>query len=165
VSPDELAQRLEGRFDGVVVEHGEVTCMLAREDIVARLTELRDEPELGFDFLSDISATDWPGQEKRFRVLYHLYSLEHKHRVRLKVAVSEDDAVVPTATGIFPGAEFMEREVLDLMGISFEGHPDPRRILLPEDWEGHPHRKDYDLGGVKTQYKGAYIPPVNERLH
>jgi NADH-quinone oxidoreductase subunit C len=165
VSPEELAQALEGRFDEVTVALGEVTCVVARENLVARLTELRDEDALGFNFLSDLSGVDWPEREKRFWIAYHLLSLEHGHRVRLKVGVAEDDAVIPTATGVFPGAEFMEREVFDMLGVDFEGHPDMRRILMPEDWEGHPHRKDYDLGGVKTQYKGAYIPPVSERLH
>lgn len=165
MSPEELAQRLEGRVDTVTVAFGEVTCVLDRDDLVARVTEIKDDPSLSFTFLSDITATDRPGEDLRFWVVYHLLSLEHGHRVRLKVGVPENDAVVPTICQVFPGANFMEREVLDLMGVTFDGHPDPRRILLPEDWEGHPHRKDYDLGGVKTQYKGAYIPPISERLH
>ena len=89
--------------------------------------------------------------------------MEHKHRLRVKVGVSGEDPHVPSATGLFPTANFQEREVFDLFGVSFDGHPDPRRILMPEGWDGHPLRKTEELGGVNTRYKGAFVPPVDKR--
>jgi NADH-quinone oxidoreductase subunit C len=90
-------------------------------------------------------------------------SLEHGHRVRLKVGLAEDDATAPSLVPIHPTANWLEREVFDFYGVIFEGHPDLRRIIMPDDWEGHPLRKDYALGGVGTRYHGAFIPPVEER--
>jgi NADH-quinone oxidoreductase subunit C len=165
VTPEELVERLGARFGDVSLAYGEVTAITSREELVEQLEALKEDRDLGFDFLSDVSGTDWPDNDLRFWVAYHLYSLEGKHRVRVKVGVSESDAHIPTITGLFPGADFLEREVYDMLGVEFDGHPDMRRILLPEDWEGHPHRKDEELGGVKTQYKGgAFIPPVDQRL-
>jgi len=165
VTPEELVERLGSRFDEVSVAHGEVTAVTTREKIVEVLSSLKTEPGLAFDFLADISGTDWPDRELRFWVAYHLYSMDEKHRLRVKVGVTENGAHIPTVTGLFPGANFLEREVFDMLGVEFDGHPDLRRILLPEDWEGHPHRKDEELGGVKTQFKGTFIPPVDQRLH
>ena len=162
MSPEELIEHLGSRFGEASVSLGEATVITTRESLVDDIAFLKEE---GFDFLSDIAGTDWPDEDPRFWLAYHLYSMEQKHRIRVKVGVPVDDAVVPTVTEIFPGAEFMEREVFDMLGIDFAGHPDMRRILLPEDWEGHPHRKDHDLGGVKTQFKGHFIPPVDQRLH
>lgn len=165
MTPEELAERLESRFDDVVLAYGEVTVITAREKIVEQLESLKADADLRFDFLADVSGTDWPDRDPRFWVAYHLYSMEKKHRLRVKVGAPESDTHIPTVTGVFPGADFLEREVYDMLGVEFDGHPDMRRILLPEDWEGHPHRKDEELGGVKTQFKGAYIPPVDQRLH
>jgi NADH-quinone oxidoreductase subunit C len=166
VTPEELVERLGPRFDDISLAHGEVTVVTTRERLVEQLVALKGDPELGFDFLADVSGTDWPDRDLRFWVAYHLYSIEGKHRLRLKVGVPENDAHVPTITEVFPGADFLEREVYDMLGVEFDGHPDMRRILLPEDWDGHPHRKDEELGGVRTQYKGgAFIPPIDQRLH
>jgi NADH-quinone oxidoreductase subunit C len=107
---------------------------------------LRDTSQASFDFCSDVTATDWPPRSKRFDVIYCLYSVRHKHRVRLKVRAGDGEAV-PTVTGVWPSANWLEREVFDLFGIRFEGHPDMRRILMPEDWQGYPQRKDYPLEG------------------
>lgn len=106
--------------------------------LVARL--LRDDPELAFDSLMCLSGLDWP---EYLEVVYHLHSMKHNHKVTLKVRCSKDDPVVPTVCRLWPTAEWHEREAYDLVGVRFEGHPDLRRILLPEDWEGHPLRKDY----------------------
>jgi len=162
LSPEELIERLRSRFDEASVSLGEATVITTREKLVEEIAFLKGD---GFDFLSDVTGTDWPEQEPRFWIAYHLYSMEQKHRIRVKIGVPIEDLVVPTITEIFPGADFMEREVFDMLGIDFSGHPDMRRILLPEDWEGHPHRKDHDLGGVRTQFKGHFIPPVDQRLH
>ena len=117
---------------------------------VARLLEtgqrLRDAPESAFDTLSDVTAIDWPMRPERFDVVYCLYSTRHRHRIRLKVKASEHEAV-PSVTGLWPAANWLEREVYDMFGVNLAGHPDRRRILMPEDWQGFPQRKDYPLEG------------------
>ena len=100
----------------------------------------------GFDFCSDVTASDWPQRPQRFDVLYSLYSIRNKQRVRLKVRAAETEAV-PSVTGIWPAANWLEREVYDMFGVNITGHPDLRRILMPEDWQGYPERKDYPLEG------------------
>jgi NADH-quinone oxidoreductase subunit C len=154
---------LRERFPDLVEARGEVTIVVSREELLDRLRELRSDEELSYDFLSDVTAADWPDREPRFWVAYHLSSSAHRHRVRVKVGLPSDDALVPSVVGLFPTADWFEREVFDLFGIRFDGHPDLRRILMPDDWDGHPLRKDYGLGGVGTQYKGAFIPPVDQR--
>jgi NADH-quinone oxidoreductase subunit C len=107
---------------------------------------LRDTPETGFNFCSDVTASDWPSRAQRFDVIYCLYSTTHRHRVRLKVRAGDNEPV-PSVSGIWPSANWLEREVYDLFGVNFIGHPDRRRILMPEDWQGFPQRKDYPLEG------------------
>ena len=158
-----LAELLRDRFPDALVAKGEVTVTTTPDELHDTLSGLRDDPELGFDFLSDISASDWPDREPRFWLAYHVSSMHHGDRVRVKVGLLSDDAVVPSIVSLWPGADWFEREVWDFFGIRFDGHPDLRRIIMPDDWDGHPMRKDYTLGGVGTQYKGAFIPPVDER--
>jgi NADH-quinone oxidoreductase subunit C len=117
---------------------------LARLHEVA--THLRDAADAAFDSCSDVTASDWPPRAQRFDVIHTLYSTRLRHRVRVKVRAAEGEAV-PSVTGIWPAANWLEREVFDLFGIPFEGHPDLRRILMPDDWQGHPQRKDYPLEG------------------
>jgi NADH-quinone oxidoreductase subunit C len=108
---------------------------------------LHDNAGCAFDYLSDLTATDWPPRaEGRFDVIYMLYSTRHRHRVRVKAKVGEDTPV-PSVTSIWPAANWLEREVYDMFGVNFSGHPDRRRILMPEDWQGFPQRKDYPLEG------------------
>ncbi len=107
---------------------------------------VRDAPDASFDYCSDVTATDWPPRAERFDVVYCLYSTRHRHRVRLKVKAAEHQPV-PSVTAIWPAANWLEREVFDMFGVNFTGHPDRRRILMPEDWQGHPQRKDYPLEG------------------
>ena len=163
MSADQLADRLRRRFDDVLVARGEVTVTVERDRILDALLYLRDEEDLGFRWLSDVSCTDWPGREPRIWMAYHLASHDRGLRVRVKAGLPEDDLRLPSATPIFASANWQEREVFDLFGVTFDGHPDLRRILMPEDWVGHPLRKDHALGGVPTQYKGAFIPPPDER--
>jgi NADH-quinone oxidoreductase subunit C len=165
VDPERLAERLrqKERFPAAHVARGEVTLTIDRSELLAILGHLSTEPTLSFDFLSDVSATDWPDRVPRYWMAYHLFSMEHHHRLRVKLGLEADDATVPTVTGLFPTANWLEREVYDFFGIGFEGHPDLRRILMPDDWDGYPLRKDYELGGVGTRYKGAFIPPVDQR--
>jgi NADH-quinone oxidoreductase subunit C len=149
-----ILDRLRARFDAAVPEthahRGDHTALVDREAIVDVLRFCRDDAELRFDMLSDLTAVDFlkfPGREDgpRFEVVYHLYSLPHNHRVRLKVRVDEDDPVVPTAVPVWPIANWLEREVWDMFGIRFDGHPDPRRLLMYEQFVGHPLRKDYPI--------------------
>ena len=101
---------------------------------------------VGFDFCSDVTASDWPQRPQRFDVIYALYSIRNRQRIRVKVRAAENEPV-PSVTGIWPAANWLEREVYDLFGVAFTGHPDLRRILMPEDWQGYPQRKDYPLEG------------------
>jgi NADH-quinone oxidoreductase subunit C len=107
---------------------------------------LRDTPEAALNFCSDVTASDWPSRPQRFDVVYCLYSTRHRQRVRIKVRAAELEPV-PSVTSLWPAANWLEREVYDLFGVNFTGHPDRRRILMPEDWQGHPQRKDYPLEG------------------
>ena len=125
---------------------GDWTLIVEPRDLLRVATWLRDAPEAAFDFCSDVTATDWPPRPRRFDVIYCLYSVPRKQRVRVKVRVGEEETV-PTVTAIWPAANWLEREVFDMFGIRFEGHPDLRRILMPDDWQGHPERKDYPLEG------------------
>jgi len=127
---------------------GEVTVIAKREGLVELMTFLRDEPSLRFNYLSDMGGLDL-GEfaTPRFAVAYQLYSLEHNHRLRVKVFVDEDDAVLPTMWGVWKTSNWLEREIFDMFGVSFDGHPDLRRILMPADYEGHPLRKDFPIKG------------------
>jgi len=154
VDGEAILARLRARLGGSVLEthdfRGDHTAVVTREAILDALAFGRDDPGLAFDLLVDITAVDYlefPGREDgpRFEVVYHLYATAHNHRVRLKVRVEEDDARVPTASGLWPIADWLEREVWDMFGIRFEGHPDLRRLLLYEEFVGHPLRKDYPI--------------------
>ena len=126
---------------------GDWTIVVPLAQITAALQHLRDAPDAAFDFCSDVTATDWPPRkEARFDLLYCLYSTRHRHRVRVKVRVSETQPV-PSVVGLWPAANWLEREVYDMFGVNFTGHPDRRRILMPDDWQGFPQRKDYPLEG------------------
>jgi NADH-quinone oxidoreductase subunit C len=163
VSPDELAETLRRRFDDVLVARGEVTVTVDRDRLVDALRSVRDHDELRMTFLADLSCSDWPGRDPRIWMAYHLYSPEGNHRVRVKAGLPDGDLRVASATAVFDAADWHEREVYDFFGIVFDGHPDLRRILMPDEWVGYPLRKDEPLGGVPTQYKGASVPPPDER--
>jgi NADH-quinone oxidoreductase subunit C len=145
---------IHARFGAAVVdthEHcGDATVVLGRDQLANALRYCHAEPSLAFDMLMDLTAVDYlkyPGREDgpRFEVVYHLYSLLHNHRLRVKVRVEEDEAFVPSAVGVWPIANWMEREVWDMFGIRFDGHPDLRRLLMYEEFVGHPLRKDYPI--------------------
>ena len=130
---------------------GEISLIVPPQQLQAITGTLRDEFE--FDFLSSLTASDyWPQLEPRFHVVYQLYSNAHNTRLCLRVPVSDHDSVVPTVEGVWPVANWHEREVFDMFGIRFEGHSDLRRILMPHDWEGYPLRKDYPLGYEEPQF-------------
>ena len=158
-----VAERVRALYPDVVVARDEASVSLGREDLLSALEAFRADPALRFDFLSSVTATDWPGRDPRFWVVYELSSSELHHRLRVKVGLHEDDLHVPSVTGLFPTADWHERETFDFYGVVFDGHPDLRRILLHDDWEGWPLRKTEELGGVDTRYHGAFIPPVDRR--
>jgi NADH-quinone oxidoreductase subunit C len=134
----------------VVTAHAESTVIVPREYIVEACTFLKTSPDARFDFLSDLCGADrGPEEEPRFEVNYHLFSTARFHRLRLKVLLNEDDPRVPTVTSVWRTANWHERETYDLFGVIFDGHPDLRRILLPEDWQGHALRKDFPLRGYE----------------
>jgi NADH-quinone oxidoreductase subunit C len=163
IAAADLAERLREKFPDVVVARQEVTVTVSREELQQALRWLRRQRSLSFDQVSDVSCTDWPGRSPRVWMAYHLYSMRHGHRIRVKVGLPPDDLRLDSITPDFPAANWQEREVYDFYGVTFDGHPDLRRIIMPEDWEGYPLRKDEGLGGVPTQYKGASVPPPDER--
>ena len=142
-----ILRRLAEAFPDAVEETherlGDATARVDRGRIVELLAFLRDTPELEFDMLSDLTAVDYLGEEPRFEVVYHLYSLPRNQRLRIKARVPEDDCEIESVIEVWPAANWLEREVWDLYGIRFRGHPDLRRLLLYEEFEGHPLRKDY----------------------
>ena len=145
-----LRERFGASLLGTHAHRGDHTAIVAGEAVTEVLRACRDDARLGFDVLMDLTAVDYSkfsGREDgpRFEVVYHLYSIRHNHRLRVKTPVTEDDPVVPTAVPLWPIANWFEREVWDMFGIRFEGHPDLRRLLLYEEFSGHPLRKDYPI--------------------
>lgn len=144
-----LKQALPDAVEDVHEYAGDTTIVVKPEHLQAVSQYLRDTSGLVYNYLSDVSAVDYypdynrPG---RFGVSYHILSMLYKRRLRLKVYLPEEGPSVATVTTVWPGANWLEREIGDMMGINFEGHPDKRRLLMPDDWQGHPHRRDYPLG-------------------
>ena len=149
---DKIKEKLQAQFHDNIVSMNEfreeLTVVVSRKHIVEICTFLRDDEELRFDSLRDVCGTDYYRPEERFEVIYNLYSLKNKFRLRLKVRVNENDPVVPTVTGVWPTANWEERETYDMFGIRFDGHPDLRRIYLPEEFEFYPLRKEFPLMGI-----------------
>jgi NADH-quinone oxidoreductase subunit C len=144
-----LIAKVEAAFPGKVMEshsqHGNETIIINREDALAIFTTLRDDPQFAFNLLVDLSAVDFFGQEPRFEVVYHFHSMPLNHRLRVKIRVPENEAWVYSASSLWKAANWLEREVWDMFGIKFSGHPDLRRILMYEEFRGHPLRKDYPV--------------------
>jgi NADH-quinone oxidoreductase subunit C len=147
-----IVEALRKEFGAAVEEfRGEVHVFIPAPQIVAALTRLRDSH--GFELLSALTAVDyWPQEAPRFHVIYQLSSLSKNLTLQLRVPLQADDLHVPTSSGVYATGNWREREILDMFGIEFEGHPDPRRILMPEDWNGHPLRRDYPLGYEEPQF-------------
>ena len=134
---------------GVKFDRDEMTIYVERSVIREACALLRDDATCPFNYLADVTCVDWYPSEPRFEVVYHLLSIPKKERVRLKVKLNGDGAALESVTSVWPGANYFEREVFDLFGIRFNGHPYLRRLLMPEDWEGHPLRKDYPVEGYR----------------
>jgi NADH-quinone oxidoreductase subunit C len=148
-----VVERLRGwnprAVESVIEFRGETTVVVPRELLRGAGERLRDDSALRFNLLSDLTCVDRFPLEPRFELNYHLTSISRRDKIRLRVRVSGEDPVADTVTPIWPGANWMEREVFDLFGVRFQGHPDLRRILLPNDWEGHPLRRDFPVEGVR----------------
>ena len=135
--------------EGAKFDRDEMTIYVERSCIRDACVLLRDDADCPFNFLADVTCVDWFPSEPRFEVVYHLLSITKKERVRLKVRLDGSSPALDSVTQVWPGANYFEREVFDLFGVRFAGHPYLRRLLMPEDWEGHPMRKDYPVEGYR----------------
>jgi NADH-quinone oxidoreductase subunit C len=169
---DEATDALEAAYpafgdaiERIVVHRGELTLHVKPEAIAEVCRVLRDDPALRFEMCASVSGVDYLNDPtgRRLHAVYHLLSMTYRRRVRLEVSVTVEDPHVPSVTGVYPTANWHERETWDFFGIVFDGHPGLTRIEMPDDWPGHPQRKDYPLGGVPVEYKGAMVPPPDER--
>ena len=148
----------------VVVDQDELTIHIRPTEIVAFAKALRDEPGLRFELCLGVSGVHYPGHVGReLHAVYHFKSLTHNRRVRIEISVPDVTPRIPSIMSVYPTNDWHERETYDFFGIIFDGHPHLTRILMPDDWQGHPQRKDYPLGGVPVEYKGATIPPPDTR--
>jgi len=136
-------------IEGVRFDREEMTIHVDRSNIRDACALLKEDPACPFNFLSDLTCVDWYPAEPRFEVVYHLLSIPNKERVRLKVKLNSSSPAVESVTSVWAGANFFEREVFDLFGIRFDGHPNLKRIMMPEGWDGHPLRKDYPVEGYR----------------
>jgi NADH-quinone oxidoreductase subunit C len=139
----------QSAVQSVKFDRDEMTIYVDRSDIRDACALLRDDSACPFNFLSDVTCVDWYPSEPRFEVVYHLLSIPKKERVRLKVRLNSSSPTVDSIISVWPGANYFERETFDLFGVRFAGHPYLRRIMMPEDWEGHPLRKDYPVEGYR----------------
>jgi NADH-quinone oxidoreductase subunit C len=172
---DDLAEELElslsargipmpSAVEKVVVDRGEITFFVSREHLIGFATALRDEPGLRFEFCSGVSGVHYPNDIGReLHAVYHFLSITYNRRIRVEVAAPDLDPHIPSLVALYPTNDWHERETWDFFGIVFDGHPFLTRIEMPDDWPGHPQRKDYPLGGIPVEYKGATIPPPDQR--
>jgi NADH-quinone oxidoreductase subunit C len=155
---------IDAPFEKVVVHRGEITFFVRREHLTTLVKLLRDEERLRFEFCSGVSGVHYPEDRGReLHAVYHLLSMTHNRRIRLEVTCPDEDPHVPSVVATYPTADWHERETYDFFGIIFDGHPALTRIEMPDDWPGHPQRKDYPLGGIPVEYKGGQIPPPDQR--
>jgi NADH-quinone oxidoreductase subunit C len=177
---DEVADELEGALEEqaeagqgagpaeavekTVVDRGELTFHISRDHLVQVIRTLRDDPALRFELSLGVSGVHYPGDVGReLHAVYQLRSITHGRLIRLEVSVPDADPHIPSTVGVHPTNDWHERETYDFFGIVFDGHPALTRILMPDDWLGHPQRKDYPLGGIPVEYKGAQIPAPDQR--
>ena len=168
---DALGEALSGAgvgpgdaIEAIVVDRDEMTIHVKREHLREVAKRLRDEPALRFELCAGVSGVHYQDDVGReLHAVYHLVSITHNRRVRLEVSVPDTDRHVPSIVEIYPTNDWHERETWDFFGIIFDGHPALTRIEMPDDWKGHPQRKDYPLGGIPVEYRGAKVPPPNER--
>jgi NADH-quinone oxidoreductase subunit C len=159
MDPLEIAEKLKERFPLEVLDitdfRDQVSVSVKHERISDVCRFLFEDPDIRMDYLSDLCGVDYPDRKFRFEVVYNLYSLKYRHRIRVKALIPEEDSYIDSVVPIWSGANWHEREACDMFGIVFKGHPDLRRILMPDDWEGYPLRKDYPLKGPgEWEYRG-----------
>ncbi len=171
---DEIELSLQARnlpeksvIEKVVVDRGEITFYVHRERIVDFAQVLRDEPALRFEMCMGVNGVHYPEDaERELHAVYPFFSITHNRRIRVEVTAPDADPHIPSIVAIYPSNDWHERETWDFFGIIFDGHPALTRIEMPDDWVGHPQRKDYPLGGIPVEYKGATIPaPDNRRAY
>ncbi len=153
-----LGECFDKKIESVHSFRGDSTAVIERGVLLEVMKVLREDPELSFEFVMDITAVDYLGEAPRFEVVYHLFSFSKNRRVRIKVRVPEEDPTIPSITSLWRGANWFEREVFDMYGITFSGHPDLRRILMYEEFEGHPLRKDYPIEGRQPTVESLEFP-------
>ena len=168
MEPIQIAEHLKEKFQDSVLAIGEYRgqawASIGKEYIMEICQYLLSAPDMGFNYLRDLTAVDYLGKRDiRFEVVYHLYSITNRHMIRLKAPVEESDCSIDSVCSIWSGANWHERECFDLFGISFKGHPDHRRILMPDDWEGHPLRKDYPVIGPDREHEWQGYKDVLEK--
>lgn len=150
-----LIKNIKERFNSSIIDtiifRNEVTHVIKKDNLLQICKFLKDDPQMQFNFLVDVVGVDYFPQKPRFEIVYHLYSIPKKHRIRLKIKVDENETV-PSLVSVWKAADWAEREVYDMFGLVFENHPSLKRIYLSQDWEGFPLRKDYPLRGYKDQY-------------
>ena len=157
---------MEDAFERVVVDRGELTLFVKRERLPEVAAKLRDDPALAFELCTGVSGVHYPEDTGReLHAVYHLLSIRYNRRVRLEASAPDADRHIPSLVSVYPTCNWHERETWDFFGIIFDGHPALTRIQMPDDWKGHPQRKDYPLGGIPVEYRGATIPPPDERRH
>jgi NADH-quinone oxidoreductase subunit C len=172
---DEIADALAGALqrsgqsfgdaiDRVVADRGELTFHVRRAYLTGVAQQLRDDPSLAFEICTGVSGVHYLGDEGReLHAVYHMLSITRNRRLRLEVSAPDADPHIPSLVGVYPANDWHERETWDFFGIIFDGHPALTRIEMPDDWKGHPQRKDYPLGGIPVEYRGATVPPPDER--
>jgi NADH-quinone oxidoreductase subunit C len=161
---DTVADGLDPLIESVVIHRGEITFHIAPGKLVAAATLLRDDPALRFELCAGVSGVHYPEDTGReLHAAYSFLSMTFNRRIRVEVSVPDADPHVPSLCGVYPAADWHERETYDMFGLIFDDHPALTRILMPDDWPGHPQRKDYPLGGIPVEYKGGTIPPPDQR--
>ncbi|PKQ26761.1 MAG: NADH-quinone oxidoreductase subunit C [Actinobacteria bacterium HGW-Actinobacteria-4] len=159
-----LGDKAGAAIQSVVVDRDELTLYIAREHLLEVATHLRNDQDLRFEMCLGVSGVHYPADAgNELHAVYPMQSITHNRRLRLEVAVPEADPHIPSLTSVYPANNWHERETWDFFGIIFDGHPSLARIEMPDDWQGHPQRKDYPLGGIPVEYKGAEIPSPDQR--
>ena len=170
---DEVAEELalslvdagvSGAVERIVIDRGEMTFYVTPENLIAFMTECRDEPALRFEMCTSVSGVHFPqDKDRELHIVYALLSITHNRRIRVEVSIPDSDRHLPSLVALYPSVDWHERETWDFFGVIFDGHPALTRIQMPDDWVGHPQRKDYPLGGIPVEYKGATIPAPDHR--
>ncbi|MDR3070197.1 MAG: NADH-quinone oxidoreductase subunit C [Propionibacteriaceae bacterium] len=159
-----VAELVESPYDRVVFDRGELTLYVRAEKLVEVAQVLRDDAQLRFEYCISVSGVHYPNEAgAQLHSVIHLQSITHNRRLRVETSASEENPHIPSVVSVYPAADWHEREAWDMFGIVYDGHPHLTRILMPDDWVGHPQRKDYPLGGIAVEFKGAKVPPVEER--